>query len=45
MDDFALGLTLGLVLGIIIDRAIIPIGERIGDLLALVRLRRRHRGG
>lgn len=45
MDDgFTLGLALGLVLGVFIDRAIIPIGERIGDLLALVRHRRRPSG-
>lgn len=43
-QDFMLGLSVGLVLGIVIDRAIIPLGERIGDLLALVRLRRRPRG-
>lgn len=43
-QDFMLGLTLGLVLGILIDRTVIPLGERIGDLLAIVRLRRRPRG-
>ena len=43
-QDFMLGLSLGVLLGILIDRAVIPLGERIGDLLAVVRLRRRPRG-
>lgn len=43
-DGFALGLLLGLALGIVIDRAVIPFGERLGDRLALVRHRRRPRG-
>ena len=40
---FALGLGFGVFLGIAIDRAVIPLGERLGDLLAVARHRHRSR--
>lgn len=37
---FPLGLGLGVLLGIVIDRTVIPLGSRIGDTLAFLRARR-----
>lgn len=42
-DHLLVGLAWGVLLGILIDRAIIPVGEGIGDLLTLIRRRRRTR--
>lgn len=40
--SFMAGLVAGFGLAIVIDRVVIPVSERIGDLLALLR-HRRHR--
>lgn len=41
-DAVSLAFILGVVVGVVVDRTIIPWGERLGDRLARMRLRRRH---